>query len=93
VIVGFLIYHFTLGKIILTLSECIAFVLKAIFMVFLGLIFKPISFFGHFLTKKIKKIEFIFNMTIANIQKKLYNNYIRKKLIKKSKKAFLNIGR
>jgi len=86
-----LLYYFTIGKVVMTLSEGIAFFIKATFLVVFSIAFRPFAVLGAFFTKKFKKITVFFNIAIANIHKKLYNKYRRKDMIKKSLKGFLKI--
>ena len=89
ILVGFLLYYFTIGKLVILASELIVFSIKAIFLMIFTLVLRPFSFLGVFFAKKVKKIALFLNMAIANIRKKLYNNYRKKKLLKKAVFGFL----
>ena len=91
VILGFVIYYFTVGKIVMMLSEGIAFFIKATILIVFSAFLRPFAKLGHFFAKKMKKIALFLNITIANIQKKLYNINRKKKMIKKSSMGFLKI--
>lgn len=87
--VGFLLYYFTVGKIVMTVSEGLAFFIKAVFVVIFAAICRPFAIFGRFLGKKIKKIIRFLNIAIANIEKKLYNIIVKKKFLEKAEKGLL----
>ena len=91
VFIGFLLYYFTIGKVVMMVSEGIAFFIKATILVAFSALFRPFVLICGFLTKKLKNIGLFLNITLANIQKKLYNRYRRKEMIKKSSKGFLKI--
>lgn len=91
VVIGFLLYYFTMGKVVMTLSEGIAFFIKATILVAFSALFRPFVLICGFLIKKLKNIGLFLNITLENIQKKLYNKYRRKEMIKKSSKGFLKI--
>lgn len=90
VILGFLLYYFTVGKVVMTVSEGIAFFVKATLLVIFSVALRPFAALSTFFIKKIKKIALFLNITIANTQKKLYNKYRRKDMIQKSLNGFLN---
>lgn len=89
--IGFLLYYFTLGKVVMTVSEGIVFLIKATFLVVFSIMFRPFVVLGTFLINNLKKITLFSNITIANIQKKLYNKYKKKDMIQRSLNGFLKI--
>lgn len=91
VILGFLLYYFTIGKIVMTVSEGIAFFVKATLLIVFCAILRPICFIGKFFAKKIKKITRFSNIAIAKFRKKLYNKYKKKDMLQKSLDGFLKI--
>ena len=91
VVLGFIIYYFTVGKIIMMLSEGIVFIIKATILIIFSAICRPFVIFGRFFAKKLKKIALFLHITIANMQKKLYNINRKKKMMEKSSKGFLKI--
>lgn len=80
VILGFLIYYFTLGKLVMIASEVIVFLIKASFLIVFSIICKPIVFFWRFFVKKSKKIISFLNNALAKIRKRLYNNNRKKEI-------------
>ena len=92
VVSGFIIYYFTVGKIVMMLSEGIVFFIKATILIIFSAICRPFVILGHFWAKKLKKTTLFLYITIANIQKKLYNINRKKKMIKKSSTGFLKMG-
>lgn len=91
VFIGFLLYYFTIGKIVMTVSEGIAFFIKAIFLVVFSAVFRPFIIIGRFFIKNLKKTGSFLKNCLANIRKKLYNKYRRKDMIEKSLNGFLKI--
>ncbi len=91
VIFGFVLYYFTLGKIVMMVSEGIVFFIKAAILVIFSAILHPFVILGHFFAKKLKKIALFLNITIANIRKKLYNINRKKRMIDMSSKGFLKM--
>jgi hypothetical protein len=88
VILGFLLYYFTVGKVVMAVSEGIVFFIKSTLLVVFSVVFRPFAIFGGFLMKKITLFS---NIAIANIQKKWYNKYKKKDIIHKSLNGFLKI--
>jgi len=72
-LLGFLLYYFTLGKLIIFLSEWIVFFLRAIFSIGFYLFARPWVLFFRFLGKIVKKTRSNLQKTIANQRKKVYN--------------------
>ena len=74
VIVGFIIYYFTIGRAVIFCSELIIFVLRWLFSAFLFIFYLPIrkliAFFVNFIKKMVKKLY----KAIAIRMKKVYNN-------------------
>lgn len=91
VFIGFVLYYFTLGKIVMMVSEGIVFFIKAAFLVVFSAILHPFVILGQFFSKKLKKTALFLNITLANIRKKLYNNSRKKNMIEKSSKGFLKM--
>lgn len=72
-LIGFLLYYFTLGKLVIFLSEWIVFFLRAAFAIFFYLLSRPVVIFFNFLGKNVKKMRSNIQKTIANQRKKVYN--------------------
>ena len=90
-ICGFLIYYFTLGRLVLYFSEALAFALRGIFFVFLSIFYRPIRFFVDFLVKIIKKMYKKLYKAIAKRQKMVYNNNSERIVMKKAACGFVEI--
>ena len=89
VIFGFLLYYFTIGKVVMMVSEGIAFFVKATILIVFSALFRPFVWIGRYVVDKFKKITLFSNIAIENIRKKLYNKYRKKDMIKKSLIGFL----
>ena len=72
-VTGFLIYYVTLGRLVMLVSEGIAFFLRAGLTLLLWLVSRPFVLFVVFLWKNIEKIRQKFKKTIANKRKRVYN--------------------
>lgn len=80
VITGFIIYYFTVGRVVIFFSEIPVFVIKALILIVFELFYKPTRLFVGFFGLFAKKIYKNLHKTIAKKQKKVYN---------KSKKNFV----
>ena len=87
-ILGFLIYYFTIGRIVMLLSEGIVFVIRATGLVLGSCILYPFVKIFHFFVKKLiknyKKIQYL----IAKITKKLYNKHKKQEWLHMTEKGF-----
>ena len=92
VLAGFLLYYLTVGKLVMLLSEPIAFFVRACVCLTVFLIFRPFVIFFEFLGKSIKKIGENIQKTIANRRKKVYNIGKRKEVMRQAKQGFLEIA-
>ena len=72
-LLGFLVYYFTLGKVVIFLSEWIVFVFRSFFLIFFFLLSRPFVIFLRFLGKNLKKLRLNLQKSIANQRKKVYN--------------------
>ncbi|MBO5939465.1 MAG: hypothetical protein J6Q82_08250 [Clostridia bacterium] len=86
---GFLIYYFTLGKLVIYLSECIVFLLRATFSIFFFILSYPFVKTLSFLWKIIKRMQFNLQKTIANQRKKVYNIHKEKECFEAADRGFL----
>lgn len=77
VILGAVIYYFTLGKAFFYFSDLPVFFIKSIFLISLGVFYYPIGFFVKIFGASARKICTNLRKAIAKRQKKVYN--IRKK--------------
>ena len=91
-VLGFLLYYFTVGKLIMALSERIVFAIKAILLIVGSILMRPILAFCRFFNKKLTKIAKKFRKVIANRTKKLYNKNKKQKWLHKADKGFISFG-
>ena len=87
--VGFFLYYFTLGKLVMFLSEWIVFFLRAVFSICIFLLSRPFVIFWSFLGKIVKKVRSNLQKTIANQRKKVYNIHKVKDCLKAADQGFL----
>lgn len=87
---GFFVYYFTLGKIVIYLSEWIVFILRAAFSIFFFLLLQPFVKIASFLLKIVKKTQANLQKTIANKRKKVYNIHKEKECFLAARKGFLS---
>lgn len=91
VILGFIIYYFTFGKISLPFLDIFALIVKftslSIFETFYYIIKFFVNIFGFF----VKKIHINLYKTIAKKQKKVYNNNKEKCVMNNASLGFVNI--
>ncbi len=73
IVLGFLLYYFTVGKLIMALSERIVFVIKATFLILGSVLMRPFVAICHFFNKKLTKTMNFFRKLIAKRTKMLYN--------------------
>lgn len=88
-LIGFLIYYFTLGKLVMILSEWIVFLLRSAFLIFFFILSRPFVKFFCFLWKIIKKTQRNLEKTIANQRKKVYNINKKKECFSAADRGFL----
>lgn len=86
---GFLLYHFTLGRLVMTVSEPAAMLIKYVFLSFFILFLYPFYMAGKFISKKIAKCFFLYTFAIEKKQKRVYNIKEEVYLEKMSKNGFL----
>ncbi len=87
-ILGFVLYYFTVGRGVMLISEAIVFVLRATFLILASCILRPFVKIFRIFVKKIKKIKKKFEILIAKITKKLYNKHKKQEWIHRSEKGF-----
>lgn len=91
-LVGFVLYYFTVGKLVTAVSEIIVFGVRALVSILMFLIFRPFVTFFDFLEKYIKKISKNIKKTIANKRKRVYTISKEAILRKRAKIGFLPIA-
>jgi hypothetical protein len=72
-IVGFVIYRFSIGRMLILVAEPLAFICKYIFLSICGILALPLRKFGTLIYKFVKKISSLYIFTLENKNKKLYN--------------------
>ena len=80
---GFTLYYFTLGKIIISVSEYIVFFIKTVFSYLSYLIIRPIKRGALFLLGKIKKLFVFIKSKIPKIQFKIKKRAKEKKNVQR----------
>ena len=90
IMLGFLLYYFTLGKLIMALSERIVFVIKAAFLILGNVLLRPIVGFCHFFNKKLTKISKKNCKVIAKITKTLYNKHKYKEWLRLAQRGCIS---
>lgn len=90
VAVGFVAYYFTVGKLVMLLSEGIIFLIRAIGTVFFVLISRPIGILVEFFGKIAKKINKKVKNTIAKKRMRVYNKYKKNKILRQAEQGFLH---
>ena len=73
VLLGFLIYYFSIGKLTVLIFEYVWFSLRSLVLIGIYLLSRPILLFVGFFWKKSKKIYANVKKTIAKKQKMVYN--------------------
>ena len=87
--IGFLVYFFFVGKLVMLISEPIAFLIKYLFVSFFVVFCYPIKNFLYFLIKNVRKMCFLCRFALEKRIKKEYN--IREKiyLLEMAKNGFI----
>lgn len=89
-IAGFAVYYFTLGKLVMLVSEGIVFLIRATLTIVFGLFLRPFCLFYRFFMKKMERIRIFFQTAIAKRKKKLYNKNEQKRLRQEAGNGFLS---
>jgi hypothetical protein len=74
VVIGFLLYFFTVGKIVIRFGEVLSFAIKAACLITACAIYRPLRILSIKICEICKKARSNFTKTIAKRQKKVYNN-------------------
>ena len=91
-LVGFLLYYFTLGRLVMLISEPLVVLAKYVFLSALVIFGYPFKFFWGFAGKKLNKLVFLYSFTLENREKKMYNIEEKEFLLRLAKNGFLNSG-
>ena len=87
-VVGFLLYYFTVGKCVMLISEGIVFVIRATVLILGSILLHPFVKIFHFFVKKLKKIARKIQFLIAKITKMLYNKHKKKEYMRMAERGF-----
>lgn len=90
VLLGFLLYYFTVGKLVMFCSEGVVFIFRAVLTVVFVLISRPIVFFVDFFGKNVKKLFKNIQKAIAKKRKRVYNKHKETFVLKEAEHGFLN---
>jgi hypothetical protein len=90
-VIGFAVYFFTVGRIVIRFGELISFLIKAVLAMIFVTIYRPIRFATEKICKICKKILKKFGKTIAKRQEKVYNNSKKNFVIKEARKGYISI--
>lgn len=88
-LIGFVVYYFTLGKLVMLFSEVIVFFVRSFCLIVFCLVCRPIAAFGRFFGKNAKKIGKKLAQSIAKKRKKVYNKRKSRLLLQKAECGFL----
>ncbi len=88
-LVGFLLYYFSIGKLVILVCEPIAFLIKYTFCAFFVILGYPIKLFLYFLIKNVRKICFLCSFILEKRRKKVYNIKEKDFLLKLAKNGFV----
>ena len=92
VTVGFFAYFLTLGRLSPYLFRYIVFCLRAVCVIALAVIYRPIRGFVVFLGIFVKKIRINVKKTIAKRQKMVYNNKKKRHAMRNAAEGFLSFA-
>ncbi|MBO5415807.1 MAG: spore cortex biosynthesis protein YabQ [Clostridia bacterium] len=89
---GFAIYYFTLGKLVIFLSEGIIFFVRAAVRIILYLVSRPFVYLGRVVVKILRTLRKKIASGIAKKRIMRYNKTKRRELLELSRKGFQNEG-
>lgn len=90
VIVGFLLYYFTIGKITILILEPVAAIVKYAFLSFFAVFLCPLYIIGKNMLKLLSKTVFLYTFTLEKRKERVYNIKEEVYLLKMSKNGFLS---
>ena len=88
-LLGFVFYYFTVGKLVMLISEAVVFFVRAFCQILFFLLFYPFRQTLVFLRKSVTKLWINIGKTIANKRKKRYNISKTRCVIKQAESGFL----
>ena len=71
--IGFLLYRFGIGRLVILITEPVAFICKYVFLSICDLLLSPLRKICNHIYKFVKKISSLYIFTLENKIKKLYN--------------------
>lgn len=93
VIIGFLIYYFTVGKLILYLSDIPIALIMFIIISFFEILHYPLRYFVKKIGFFVEKIYINIDKAIAKRQKRVYNNNKEKSVMINAEHGFIDIAK
>ena len=90
VLLGFLLYYFTVGKLVMLFSEGIVCLLRMALTIFLFLVTRPFVYLWRGICAVSEKIVRKIREAIANRRKKVYNIRVSRQLLKEAENGFLS---
>ncbi len=87
-LVGFLIYYATAGKLVMLVSEPAAFIIKYVFCSIFLIFAFPIKKIFQIAVKNIRKLHFLYSFTLEKREKKVYNIEEKICLLEMAKNGF-----
>ena len=90
VLLGFLLYYFSVGKLTIFILEPAAMLVKYAFLSFLVVFSYPFYIMGKNIVKKFIKTAFLYTFTLEKQKEKVYNITEEVYLLEMSKNGFLN---
>ena len=90
VLLGFLIYYGTVGRLVMLVSEGIVLILRSVCTVIFVLFSRPICLFVGFFGKNAKKTVKNLGNAIAKKRKRVYNKHKKNKIMRQSEQGFLD---
>ncbi len=88
--VGFWLYYFTAGRLVMLVSEPVAFLIKYVFCAFFVILFLPFQKIIQNVVKNIRKLHFLYSFTLEKKQKKVYNIEEKICLLELAKNGFVS---
>lgn len=90
-ILGFVCYYFSIGRIVIYLSESIAFGVRVVFAMILSIFYRPLRMLVEFFVKNIKKIYKNLNKSLEKRKNLVYNNSKERNAIREALKGFVRL--
>lgn len=88
-VLGFVIYYFTAGRLLLNLSELVTIYIKKTIFLFWKILNIPLGYFVEFVGNFVTFLKTKLKKTIAKKRKKVYTIHSKKQIFKKAERGFL----